>query len=105
VDPSQIIDLSLRNGSTPDVAYYQLTYEQRAKRDAEQREKDIKDAEERGRRKALTERPSPDHLRPAGPSVIDRLRGKTEAYPTSRRDIVDAAVEEFRKMSSEGLGA
>lgn len=104
VDPNQLIDLALRNRTTPDVAYYQLTYEERTKRASEQREKDIKEAEERGRRSALADRPSPDHLRPAGPSVIDRIRGKVD-YPTSRRDIVDAAVEEWRKIQHDGLGA
>ncbi len=104
VDADQIVDLSIRTGANPEQAYYQLTFEQRAKREQEQREKDIKDAEERGRRKALTERPSPDHLRASGPSVVEQLRGKNSDFPTGRRDIVNAAVDEFRRLQAESQG-
>jgi hypothetical protein len=101
IDPRALTDMALRNNIEPRQAYYQLTYEQREKKATSDREKEIKDAEERGRKNALNDRPSPDHLRPSGPSVVDRLSGKGDDYPTTRRDIVNSAVEEFRRIRDE----
>ncbi len=101
VDPRALTDMALRSNIEPRQAYYQLTFDQREAKAKEDREKEIKDAEERGRKNAINDRPSPDHLRPSGPSVVDRLTGKGDSYPTSRRDIVDSAVEEFRRIRDE----
>lgn len=101
VDPHELSNMALNNNITPRQAYYAMTQEQRAAKQKADYERDIKEAEERGRRAALNDRPSPDHIRPSGPTVVDRLRGKTEPYATSRKDIVDGAVEEFRRIQSE----
>jgi DNA repair exonuclease SbcCD ATPase subunit len=98
IDPDKIVELSLNNGADPEVAYYQLTYADREKRAKEDFDKKLKDAEEKGRREALSTRPSQDFLRPAGPTVVDRIREKSN--PTDRRQLVDAAVEEFRALRS-----
>ena len=99
IDPDKIVELSLNNGADPEIAYYQLTYAEREKRSKEDFEKKLKDAEEKGRREALSTRPSQDFLRPAGPSVVDRIREKSTG-PMDRRAMVDDAVSMFRELRS-----
>lgn len=101
VDPHELTNLALNNNITPRQAYMHMTRELRETKAKEDYDKAIKDAEERGRRAALNDRPSPDHIRPSGPTVVDRLTGKTEPYATDRKSIVDGAVEEFRRIQSE----
>jgi chromosome segregation ATPase len=101
VDPLELSNMALNNNITPRQAYYHMTQAQRAEKQKADYEKDIKEAEERGRRAAINDRPSPDHIRPSGPTVVDRLRGKTEPYATDRKSIVDGAVEEFRRIQAE----
>lgn len=102
IDPDKVVELSLNNGADPEVAYYQLTYEEREKRAKADFEKKLKEAEEKGRREALSTRPSQDFLRPAGPTVVDRIREKSSG-PMDRRALVDAAVEEFRALRSAAV--
>lgn len=102
IDPDKVVELSLNNGADPEVAYYQLTYEEREKRAKADFEKKLKEAEEKGRREALSTRPSQDFLRPAGPTVVDRIREKSTG-PMDRRALVDAAVEEFRSLRSAAV--
>lgn len=101
VDPHELTNMALNNNITPRQAYLSMTAEKREAKAKEDYEKAIKDAEERGRRSALNDRPSPDHIRPSGPTVVDRLTGKTEPYATDRKSIVDGAVEEFRRIQAE----
>jgi len=101
VDPVALTNMALQNNITPRQAYYSMTQEVRAGKAKTDYETAIKDAEERGRKAAFTDRPSPDHIRPSGPSTVERLTGKTDPYPTTRRDIVDSAVEEFRRLRAE----
>ena len=97
VDPRALTDMALRNNIEPRQAYYSLTYDQREKKAKEDREKRL------APRHAAGDEPGRKHvgLRPSGPSVVDRLTGKGDSYPTSRRDIVDSAVEEFRRIRDE----
>ncbi len=103
VDPEKIVELSLANGTDPEIAYYQLTYEAREKARKEAFDKQLKEAEEKGRREAMSTRPSQDFLRPAGPTVVERIR-ESKKESGDRRELVNGAVELFRELRSNQAG-
>lgn len=78
IDPTEVIQYSLKNGVEPWRAYLELTSDERQKRTDKAQEEERKKWIEEGRRQALTSH-SPDHLQPSGPSVVDYLKGLNEA--------------------------
>lgn len=103
VDPEKIVELSVANGADPEIAYYQLTYEEREKRRKADFDQKLKEAEDRGRREAMSTRPSQDFLRPAGPTVVDRIR-ESKKESGDRRELVNGAVELFRELRANQAG-
>ncbi len=99
VSPSQVIKYSMDNNVDPVRAYDALTYEERERRATKAREEELTKAREQGRREALSKFPSPDNIRPNGPSIIDTLRAGATA-PSTSRDRVSAAVAEFMEMGT-----
>ena len=99
IDPREVIAYSIKNQVDPYRAYEDLTHEARAERFEKDREKQLADAREEGRKEGLkTIKSSPDHIRTPGPNVVDYLR--TIETPVNRRDRVDASVKDFLELTS-----
>lgn len=95
IDPSQVIQVSLKKGVPPFRAYLDMTAEERSKRAEAAREEERKKWFEEGRKSAASS--SPDHFQPSGPSLVDFIQemntGKRESStPESRKA---AALKEF----------
>lgn len=90
VDPRQMIALSMEKSVPLPQAYDMLTYEKRQERDSKEREEAIAKAREEGKREALSQRGSPDYMKPAGPSILDAI-----AKPMSSVERIDAAVNTY----------
>ena len=101
IDPDEVINLSLQKGLDPWRAYEILTADQRRERYEAEREAEKKKWFEEGRRAAQAT-PSPDHLQPSGPSVVDFIQAQN-ADPTKgaqyndRAARVNAAIKELNE--------
>lgn len=96
VDPREVIAFSLKNSVPLPQAWDSLTYDERTKRAEKVQEDALVKAKEEGRREALSQRGSPDYLRPAGPSVIDTIQN---SKPTLSQDRVAASVAEYYEIA------
>lgn len=94
VSPSEVLRLSLERQQPPKAILQTLTKEERESREKDRFEKEKAKWMEEGRREVLSRLPSPDHLRPLGPTIVDTLREKGGA---ARHERVNAAVELYNK--------
>lgn len=101
VDPNEILQYSIKNHVTPYQAYDELTFEARKERAEKERAAELeaatKKAREEGKREALAQTQSLDHVRPQGPTIFDTLNAEKPKDPTKR---VDAAIQAFREIQS-----
>jgi hypothetical protein len=93
VDTDAVMAHSSRRGVDLRTAYRELTQEQREAKAETMLEKKLEEAREEGRRSALSKFPSPERLRPSGPSVFDHLNASNA--PVERNSRVNEAVKEF----------
>lgn len=99
VAPKAILSHALSKGVDLNSAFNELTSEERGKRFETDQAKLIKEAEDRGRREAMTSGRTPDNLRPGGPNIIETLRG---SKPTDVRDRQSAAVSDWVEALNAG---
>ena len=93
VSPKQVLDHALTRGTDITSAFNELTSEERETRSKEDLAKQIKEAEDRGRRDALKAR-TPDQLTMNGPSILDNIRAKAPVDARARvADAVSAYVD------------
>lgn len=105
IDPREAIKLSVQKGVEPWQAYQALTAEERQKRAEAAQEAERKKWFEEGRRSVTTN--SPDHLKPAGPSVVDYLQNLNKtagAKPMEASDRVSAALAALQEVDVNQLG-
>lgn len=102
LNPGDVLDLALSKGVDLQSAFSELTAKERDERAKAEREKLIKDSREEGRREALKQTPSPDRLRPSGPTIVDSLQDKKIADPRNR---IDGAVSAWLDGINDGAGA
>lgn len=106
IDPREVIKLSVQKGVEPWQAYLALTHEERQKREEESREAERKKWFEEGKRSVTTN--SPDHLKPAGPSVVDYLQGLNKekgAKAMEASDRVSSALAALQEIDVSQLGS
>jgi DNA repair exonuclease SbcCD ATPase subunit len=97
-DPAKVVQEVYQNRVDPLTAWNRLTTEQRQGKVREQLQKELDKAREEGRKEALSKVSGPDRMmRPAGPSVVDVLRGDAEVM-TDPKARVDASVQDFLQM-------
>lgn len=101
VDAGAVLDHALSKSVDLHTAFKELTADEADKRAKTREEQLIAKAKEEGRREALKQVPSPDHLRPSGPTIVDSLRGTPK--PTSTQDRISGAVSEW--VESGGAAA
>jgi DNA repair exonuclease SbcCD ATPase subunit len=100
-DPAKVVQEVYQNRVDPLTAWNKLTTEQRQGKVREQLQKELEKAREEGRKEALSKVSGPDRMmRPAGPSVVDVLRGDAEVM-TDPKTRVDASVQDFLQMSHD----
>lgn len=92
-DPSAVIARASARGVDVQTAFRELTADQREAKANAEREKEIEKAREEGRREAQSRYPSPERLRPSGPTIFDSLNAAPVS--TDRRERVNEAVKEF----------
>ena len=101
IDPDEVINLSLQKGIDPWRAYEILTADERRTRYEADREAEKKKWFEEGRRAAQAT-PSPDHLQPSVPSVVDFIQAqnadpKQGAQFADRASRISAAIKELNE--------
>lgn len=95
IDPSVVLRHALNKRVNPSQAFDELTAPEREKRNEARIEDLRKKAFEEGRKDALSKIPSPDRLRPSGPSIVDTMR---DAKPNDNVNRVDEAVRQFMAL-------
>lgn len=93
-DPAAVISHAHQNGVDLKSAFKALTADQREKKDAEKFSKELEKAREEGRREALSKFPSPERMKPSGPTIFDHLSSAPDAA-TNRNARINDAVKEF----------
>ena len=104
IDPMEVIEYAASQRVDPLTAYSQLTADERETRAAKQREKELADAMEQGRREERSRLQSPDRVRypsaDAGPSAA--LFGDKTPDLSNRNVREKAAMEDWYKMQQGG---
>ena len=98
-EPDKVVQEVYTNRVDPMTAFDRITAEQRQEKVREQLETKLEEAREEGRKEALSKISGPDRgLRPAGPSVVEALRGDAtvETDPGKRTDL---AVQDYLEMT------
>lgn len=103
IDIDEVIKLSLQQSIQPYRAYEILTADERRKRYEKDREDERKKWFEEGKRAAQAS-PSPDHLQPSGPSVVDFLQASNKDQAANaqfgdRASRVAAALKELEESN------
>lgn len=96
VDPRQVVALSMQRSVPLTQAFDMLTAEERQKRAEKEREEALSKAREEGRREALSQRGSPEYMRPASAAVLE---GIANSKPTTQMDRVKGAVQEYYEVA------
>jgi len=100
-DPAKVVQEVYQNRVDPLTAFNNLSADERQTKVKAQLEGELEKAREEGRKEALSKISGPDRgLRPAGPSVVDVLRGDAEVI-TDPQKRTDAAVQDFLQMTNE----
>lgn len=99
IDPSVVLKHALNKRVNPSQAFEELTKDEREKRNEARIEEMRKKAFEEGRKDALSKIPSPDRLRPAGPTLVDNIR---DAKPQNDVTRVDEAVRQYLALADGG---
>jgi hypothetical protein len=94
VDPRQMIAISMERSVPLPQAYQMLTYEERSKRQEKAQEEALAKAREDGRREALSQRGSPEFMKPSGPTVTQLLQ-----KPLTSEDRINEAVAMYRETA------
>lgn len=103
-DASALMTYASQNGVDLKTAFQTLTFDQREKKLAEEKEKELEkvraEAREEGRREAFSKIPSPERMGPVAPTPVDAvLAGKVP----SQGDRVNNAVKAFMELP-QGAG-
>jgi hypothetical protein len=104
IDPREVIKLSLEKSIEPYRAYEILTADERQKRHEAEREAEKKKWFEEGRRSAQAT-PSPDHLQPSGPSVLDYLAETNKDASKSVGDRTSRIASALKELSEGDFSA
>lgn len=101
-DPEKVLEKVYKERMTPEAAFDVLSAEERANKAKVLLQQELDKAKEEGRREALSKLSGPDRaVRPAGPSIVDALRGDAQVL-TDERQRRDAAVKDWMEMDAAG---